>query len=161
MTKEEILDYVTETPGNTNRNVLGSMLNQFAKSEGGGGGAEPVYLYVLDHAIESDDTLPPIPEEFSGYHWEISDNHYAVSLSENGTALKFGELVSIIKQGSPIYVVDVAPEGGYGSMIQNIYELFMAENIYRWNDEEDYHVSALFSSGNYSSVGVFAHLQRN
>lgn len=35
MDKETILDYVTETPGNTNRNVLRSMLNQFSKSGGG------------------------------------------------------------------------------------------------------------------------------
>ena len=91
--------------------------------------------------------------------FQISENHYAVSLSENGTALKFGELVSIIKQGSLIYVVGVAPEGGYGSQIQNIYEFSMAENIYRFNDEEDYHVCAVISSGNYSSVGVYAYLR--
>lgn len=125
---------------------------------GGGGGAEPVYLYVLDHAIESDDTLPPIPEEFSGYHWEIDENYNAVSLTENGTALKFGELGAIFKQGLPIYVINVAPEIGYGSVIRNIYEVYYAENIYRYNDEENYHVCATFSGGDYSSVGVYANL---
>ena len=34
MTKKEILDYITETPGNTNRAVLGDMLDSF---EGGSG----------------------------------------------------------------------------------------------------------------------------
>lgn len=34
MDKETILDYVTETPGNTNRNVLRDMLDNFAKSGG-------------------------------------------------------------------------------------------------------------------------------
>ena len=32
MNKETILDYVTETPGNTNRNVLRGMLDNFSKS---------------------------------------------------------------------------------------------------------------------------------
>ena len=36
MTKKEILDYITETPGNTNRAVLGDMLDSF---EGGSGGS--------------------------------------------------------------------------------------------------------------------------
>ena len=36
MTKEEILDYVDNSPQNTNRNVLGSMLDQFTNGSGGG-----------------------------------------------------------------------------------------------------------------------------
>ena len=40
MDKDTILDYVTETPHNTNRAVLNSMLNQLG---GGGGGA---YVFV-------------------------------------------------------------------------------------------------------------------
>lgn len=35
MDKDTILDYVTETPGNTNRAVLGSMLDSFASGGGG------------------------------------------------------------------------------------------------------------------------------
>lgn len=34
-TKEEILDYATNTPENTNRNVLNSMLNNYGGSDGG------------------------------------------------------------------------------------------------------------------------------
>ena len=46
MTKKEILDYITETPGNTNRAVLGDMLDSF---EGGGGsGTEPL-IVRYDH----------------------------------------------------------------------------------------------------------------
>lgn len=37
MTKEEILDYITSTPENTNRRVLSDMLDEF--NSGGGGGA--------------------------------------------------------------------------------------------------------------------------
>ena len=39
MDKNDIIDYVTETPGNTNRAILGSMLDSFASSGGGGGSA--------------------------------------------------------------------------------------------------------------------------
>lgn len=39
MTNEDILNYVTETPGNTNRAVLSSMLNQLSSNNGGGGGS--------------------------------------------------------------------------------------------------------------------------
>lgn len=156
MTKEEILDYVDNSPQNTNRNVLGSMLDQFSKSSGGGG--DPVYLYVLDHAIESDDTLPPIPEEFSGYHWEISEFSYAVSLSENGTPLKFGELGEIFKRGTPIYIVEPAPDSGYGTLIRSTYDVQYAENVYRWNDEENYHICAVFSGTNQTNVGVWVDL---
>ena len=37
MTKEEILDYVMDTPDNTNRRVLSDMLDEFSSSNGGGG----------------------------------------------------------------------------------------------------------------------------
>ena len=37
MDKNTILDYVTETPGNTNRAVLGSMLDSLSNSGSGGG----------------------------------------------------------------------------------------------------------------------------
>lgn len=43
MTKKEILDYITETPGNTNRAVLGDMLDSF-EGGSGGGGAEPLIV---------------------------------------------------------------------------------------------------------------------
>ena len=37
MTKEEVLDYVMQTPHNTNRSVLNSMLNQLVEEDGGTG----------------------------------------------------------------------------------------------------------------------------
>lgn len=52
MTKEKILDYVTETPGNTNRNVLGSMLDNFAKSGGSSG------ITVFNEITEQDPEDP-------------------------------------------------------------------------------------------------------
>lgn len=37
MTKNEIMDYVTETPHNINKNILGQKLDQYASQSGGGG----------------------------------------------------------------------------------------------------------------------------
>ena len=44
MTKKEILDYITETPGNTNRAVLGDMLDSFGGGSGGGDNSP----YIVD-----------------------------------------------------------------------------------------------------------------
>lgn len=49
MNKETILDYATKTPENTNRSVLGSMLDQFAKGgSSGGGGIEFLTIPVTN-----------------------------------------------------------------------------------------------------------------
>ena len=48
MTKEKILDYVTETPGNTNRNVLGSMLDSFQKNSEDINIQEPLTLAIIN-----------------------------------------------------------------------------------------------------------------
>ena len=48
MTKKEILDYIIETPGNTNRAVLGDMLDSFGGGAGGGGGTEPLIVNIVD-----------------------------------------------------------------------------------------------------------------
>lgn len=50
MDKETILDYVTETPGNTNRNVLKSMLNSF--SDGGSSG-----ITIIEPEIDESENL--------------------------------------------------------------------------------------------------------
>lgn len=41
MNKQEIIDYVLETPGNTNKNILSQMLDELAEG-GGGGGTSPL-----------------------------------------------------------------------------------------------------------------------
>lgn len=43
MTKKEILDYIIETPGNTNRAVLDGMLDSFGGGSGGSRGGDPGY----------------------------------------------------------------------------------------------------------------------
>lgn len=44
VTKEEILDYTTNTPENTNRNVLSSMLNEYGS---GGSGEGPLLVNIV------------------------------------------------------------------------------------------------------------------
>ena len=64
MDKNDILDYVTETPGNTNRAVLGDMLDSFA---GGGGGSSDFSTAKLTLTNPSDYTLMvPVSIESGG-----------------------------------------------------------------------------------------------
>lgn len=50
MTKERILNYVIETPGNTNRNVLKSMLNSFSDGSGSG-------ITIIEPEIDESENL--------------------------------------------------------------------------------------------------------
>ena len=52
MNTEVILDYVTETPGNTNRNVLKSMLNSFSDGSGSGSG-----ITIIEPEIDESENL--------------------------------------------------------------------------------------------------------
>lgn len=52
MTKERILNYVIETPGNTNRNVLKSMLNSFSDGSGSGSG-----ITIIEPEIDESENL--------------------------------------------------------------------------------------------------------
>ena len=47
MEKNEVLDYVMRTPGNTNRAVLDSLLNELINSNSGGGGMELYGPYIV------------------------------------------------------------------------------------------------------------------
>lgn len=52
MTKEEILDYVMDTPENTNRMVLSDMLDEFSSSSGGGGSSALLITATYDSDTE-------------------------------------------------------------------------------------------------------------
>ena len=88
MNKEKILEYVTKTPENTNRNVLGSMLDQFAKDSGGGDktAEKTVNFYDYDgevlHSYTADEflALKQMPENpthdgltSQGWNWSLED----------------------------------------------------------------------------------------
>lgn len=68
MDKDTILDYVIETPGNTNRAVLGDMLDSFAG--GGGGGGVNLHTATLTFVGSSDTAvinLHTYLDESTGY----------------------------------------------------------------------------------------------
>lgn len=67
MDKDTILDYVTETPGNTNRAVLGDMLDSFA---GGGGSSDFTTAEVTIVGVENltaSGISAPIVVDMEGY----------------------------------------------------------------------------------------------
>lgn len=69
MDKNDILDYVTETPWNTNRAVLGGMLDSFAGGGGGGGSSAFVVTFTYDSEHETftaDKTFAEIESAFEG-----------------------------------------------------------------------------------------------
>ena len=50
MDKQDIINYVTRTPLNTNKAILDEMLDEFAKEHGTGGGELPQYV-ILDGGL--------------------------------------------------------------------------------------------------------------
>lgn len=70
MDKDKILDYVMTSPANTNRAVLGDMLDSFegGSSGGGGGGAEPLivkYDRTEDEKAWHDKTWKQVTDAFN------------------------------------------------------------------------------------------------
>lgn len=55
MTKEEILDYILQTPENTNRRVLSDMLDEF--SSGGSGGNSDIFIVTYTDDENDEGTL--------------------------------------------------------------------------------------------------------
>ena len=76
MDKNDILDYVTETPGNTNRAVLGSMLDSF--SGGGGGGAEPLIVNT-----EYDDGTYTLDKTFGEIRGAFESGNVVLVVTQN------------------------------------------------------------------------------
>ncbi len=103
MNKETILDYATRTPENTNRNVLGSMLDQFAK--GGSGGANAVTLYLVDKAT----TDPHTAAYGESVTW-VNESQNGLSLENGGNPLTYDELRTLFDQ-KPYIVVEQDSDG--------------------------------------------------
>lgn len=84
MTKKEILDYITETPGNTNRAVLGDMLDSFEGGSGGGGGGGSSDFSTAKVTLNSSAQLPPLI--YIGWVNRHTDPGIVPAISgENGT----------------------------------------------------------------------------
>ena len=101
MTKEEILDYVMNTPENTNRMVLSDMLDEFSSGSGGGGGGSAL---LITATYDSDTEMITLNKTFA----EIS------------TALAAGQLCLVHNLESVgsiyvgYYIVANVLTGGYG-----------------------------------------------
>lgn len=66
MTKKEIIDYIMETPQNTNPAILSQMLDEIAGE--GGGSMEPLVVNAINtslSAYEMDKTVGELEEAFS------------------------------------------------------------------------------------------------
>lgn len=86
MDKNTILNYITETPGNTNRAVLGDMLDSFAGGGGGGGDLTtatltfngsayiqaPMCLDIRESGAPIDYALIPFDDEYSSGSYTIA-----------------------------------------------------------------------------------------
>ena len=91
MTKEEILDYVVNSPENTNRRVLSDMLDEFNSGSGGGGGSSVLIVKItsdnnwenftcdktFDEILAASNSLVPI----FGYVGNETDGYGPVTFS--------------------------------------------------------------------------------
>ena len=100
MDKNDILDYVTKTPGNTNRAVLGGMLDSYAG--GGGGGDFSTASVTLTGSGTSLNTIymPTIVDGIIGGrvmdYCIIMTGVYTVPLGQDGTYITVDADVSSI-----------------------------------------------------------------
>ena len=122
MDKNDILDYVTETPGNTNRAVLGSMLDSFAGS--GGVNLHTATLTIVGSSDTAVIGFNPYLNESTGY-LEINENaplagSYVIPLfsDEGGGGTSSadiwnnGEQLSMTSSGDITIVEEQEPETG-------------------------------------------------
>ena len=88
MDKNDILDYVTETPGNTNRAVLGSMLDSMEGSGNESTGGKNVFVHLVDN--ENDDyTQRRLDKTYRELHdiWMAGNIIYIVN--DSGSQLRY------------------------------------------------------------------------
>ena len=79
MTKNEILDYIMSTPENTNRQILGYMLDELEGEGEGGSFPFPIYECNLISDVDSTLAITPFPDETSTLIClDINGNYYAI-----------------------------------------------------------------------------------
>ena len=132
MTKDEILDYATQSPQNTNRAVLSGMLNALVGSEGGGG-----VLAVL-----------------SGYIYIEEDDDYVTRLNKT-----WQEIYDALSAGIPVFVYTgtvevedgITAEGQFVQIVRRqIVDDTEIEYIVRYTAFDDYgdkHTYTLYADG--------------
>ena len=95
MTKKEILDYVMNTPHNTNRAVLSGMLDSISE-----GGDTPTTLYEivqLDYSENVDAVSAQFSDEIKGYTGKC---HVGISEGAGTTTIKCTEWTT--EEGDPL-----------------------------------------------------------
>lgn len=106
MTKQEIMDYVTETPHNVNKNILGQKLDQYASQSGGGNSVQYVEQTLTEEqqmmarknmGLYSKETVPAENKLVYDYvyvgWWEVASTD---TLAQGGGI------------GESLYIIDVA-----------------------------------------------------
>lgn len=112
MEKDDIINYVMETPGNSNPAVLGSMLESYSGGGGSGGGADGVFIihaaitYVSDdnYTVTTTESMSDIVAALAdGKALEMYANKYGGDPTENISTVLY--LTSgDISDGSDIYL---------------------------------------------------------
>ena len=116
MDKNDILDYVTETPGNTNRAVLGSMLDSFT----GGGGTNTLVVGVDPETYTLDKTWNEINNAFPNVYVSITTED-VIAKAPISVSASEGEYIVVILGGPDITVAlfidsaDGYPSAGGGA----------------------------------------------
>ncbi|MBR4155365.1 MAG: hypothetical protein IKU01_01500 [Bacteroidales bacterium] len=126
MDKETILDYATNTPENTNRNVLGSMVDSLLREnsgdrlpdvtaddngdiltviDGAWAKAEPAGGIITLYAVSPEESDPAMAEfpHYSQSDWtNLAES--GLSTTENGTAMTYSELKELIESGVRVQI---------------------------------------------------------
>jgi hypothetical protein len=109
MTKEEILDYVTNTPENTNRLVLNDMIDELINAapsgsgativpltkSGGGGGAISYTSTVDAQTLWAAANSGPVIFKVTATEADPADEVYALTYAEKGTEIYMFYISSI------------------------------------------------------------------
>lgn len=126
MTKEEILNYVMNTPENTNRMVLNDMINELVNSSGGGASVFTVTFTPTNEeqtAFTADKTISEIEAAYEegaiiqGRFGQQNDMYTILNLNSIGSGLATFERVTIYDNSLPIlaYMTFVVYSGGVNS----------------------------------------------
>jgi hypothetical protein len=84
MTKQEIIDYVVNTPSNSNGAVLSSMLDSFSEGEGGSGSSR-ILLYENDTASfqsAGDWLYATVPTHYLNAIFKALDGDYTLTVDD-------------------------------------------------------------------------------
>ena len=109
MTKQEVIKYLTETPGNTNPAVLSSILNEFAGSDN----KEEIELSATENTVYTPDEGKVYKKVTVNVPAPASDWTSATITIENNIALYQGSCIMSVLTDNNVAAVDVSAGGTY------------------------------------------------